>query len=350
MKKIHYVVLMGLLLVACTTKNEPSLTKGQIAYSQMRSSIAPIDSTAAAEPIDPSEESIDAAVFENMYNDVYSLATELLSNDEIWTDLRERYNTVYDIAYDDVVSYVESQDIEGTSLSDYIAYRIEEIANRHEVYVDWSDINTDVMSSYITRMLDSVYVTPRHRHEVYDDSLLNVNEKFALTIAYAFKNYAYLNDRTQQLLVKDSYSRYLLTSVPEDIPFRGEFFVVTVDDLGQYDIEEIGGCLKGTIPYTDMYLYQFGTYAEKKDFIDQLGDTHFYYVTAEECKEERDARIDELETNLAYGCALSAFAGFETFGTVCLSAAFIYTVVRIAIEIEYRNCLKEADKEENNNK
>ena len=62
MKKIHYVVLMGLLLVACTTKNEPSLTKGQIAYSQMRSSIAPIDSTAAAEPIDPSEESIDAAV------------------------------------------------------------------------------------------------------------------------------------------------------------------------------------------------------------------------------------------------------------------------------------------------
>ena len=329
MKKIIYVAVTVMLLVGCTTKNEPS-----------NSQKVPVSTI-----------SLDVDYYEQMYQAfISSTLPEILHLDSI--------HPLWDL---DLIDDVDLIDTSYTNVSNIIqAYYDERVI--HDVIVNTlydnniildideylnSETDVNLMDSLLRTAIETPYITLDYRTSIFENDNISDNDKVTLCFVFAIKNFIYKKIYGCTIVVIDEQGRYFSTQVPEDmfLPFgwseSWNLYEIYVDDLSNFNMENLGSYVIRSVEYESQ--------DERDNYFYELETTYILYVTREECEEEFNNTIDELEMDAAVNImAMAVITGFNT--TVIMTT----TLVELAVfmfkyndaVVERDRCIEEAEDSE----
>lgn len=325
MKKIIYVAVTVMLLVGCTTKNEPS-----------NSQKVPVSTT-----------SLDVDYYEQMYQAyISSTLPEILHLDNIrqlW-DVDANYDIdLIDTSYTNVSNIIQAyydervihDVIVNTLYDNNIILNIDEYLN--------SETDVNLMDSLLRTVIETPYITLDYRTEIFLNDAISDYDKVTLCIVFAIKNFIYKKIYGRTIVVIDEQGQYFSTQVPEDmyLPFGWSepwnLYEIYVDDLSNFNMENLGSYLIRSVEYESQ--------DERDNYFYELETTYILYVTREECEEEYNESIDDLNDEIV---AL-AMAGFilvlnpAAFGLDCLMNCTYYLVRKSQISAKYDRCVEEAE-------
>lgn len=325
MKKIIYVAVTVMLLVGCTTKNEPS-----------NSQKVPVSTT-----------SLDVDYYEQMYQAyISSTLPEILHLDNIrqlW-DVDANYDIdLIDTSYTNVSNIVQAyydervihDVIVNTLYDNNIILDIDEYLN--------SETDVNLMDSLLRTAIETPYITLDYRTEIFLNDAISDYDKVTLCIVFAIKNFIYKKIYGRTIVVIDEQGQYFSTQVPEDmyLPFGWSepwnLYEIYVDDLSNFNMENLGSYLIRSVEYESQ--------DERDNYFYELETTYILYVTREECEEEYNESIDDLNDEIV---AL-AMAGLilvpnpAAYGLNCLMNCTYYLVRKSQISARYDRCVEEAE-------
>ena len=329
MKKIIYVAVTVMLLVGCTTKNEPS-----------NSQKVPVSTT-----------SLDVDYYEQMYQAyISSTLPEILHLDNIpqlW-DVDANYDIdLIDTSYTNVSNIIQAyydervihDVIVNTLYDNNIILDIDEYLN--------SETDVNLMDSLLRTAIETPYITLDYRTSIFENDNISDNDKVTLCFVFAIKNFIYKKIYGSTIVVIDEQGRYFSTQVPEDmfLPFgwseSWNLYEIYVDDLSNFNMENLGSYVIRSIEYESQ--------DERDNYFYELETTYILYVTREECEEEFNNTIDELEMDAAISImAMAVITGFNP------TAIMTTTVLELAVfmmkyhdaEVERDRCIEEAEDSE----
>lgn len=325
MKKIIYVAVTVMLLVGCTTKNEPS-----------NSQKVPVSTT-----------SLDVDYYEQMYQAyISSTLPEILHLDNIrqlW-DVDANYDIdLIDTSYTNVSNIVQAyydervihDVIVNTLYDNNIILDIDEYLN--------SETDVNLMDSLLRTAIETPYITLDYRTEIFLNDAISDYDKVTLCIVFAIKNFIYKKIYGRTIVVIDEQGQYFSSQVPEDmyLPFGWSepwnLYEIYVDDLSNFNMENLGSYLISSVEYESQ--------DERDNYFYELETTYILYVTREECEEEYNESIDDLNDEIV---AL-AMAGLilvpnpAAYGLNCLMNCTYYLVRKSQISARYDRCVEEAE-------
>lgn len=329
MKKIIYVAVTVMLLVGCTTKNEPS-----------NSQKVPVSTT-----------SLDVDYYEQMYQAfISSTLPEILHLDNIrqlW-DVDANYDIdLIDTSYTNVSNIIQAyydervihDVIVNTLYDNNIILDINEYLN--------SETDVNLMDSLLRTAIETPYITLDYRTSIFENDNISDNDKVTLCFVFAIKNFIYKKIYGSTIVVIDEQGRYFSTQVPEDmfLPFgwseSWNLYEIYVDNLSNFNMENLGSYVIRSIEYESQ--------DERDNYFYELETTYILYVTREECEEEFNNTIDELEMDAAISImAMAVISGFNP------TAIMATTVLELAVfmmkyhdaEVERDRCIEEAEDSE----
>lgn len=329
MKKIIYVAVTVMLLVGCTTKNEPS-----------NSQKVPVSTT-----------SLDVDYYEQMYQAyISSTLPEILHLDNIrqlW-DVDANYDIdLIDTSYTNVSNIIQAyydervihDVIVNTLYDNNIILDIDEYLN--------SETDVNLMDSLLRTAIETPYITLDYRTSIFENDNISDNDKVTLCFVFAIKNFIYKKIYGSTIVVIDEQGRYFSTQVPEDmfLPFgwseSWNLYEIYVDDLSNFNMENLGSYVIRSIEYESQ--------DERDNYFYELETTYILYVTREECEEEFNNTIDDLEMDAAINImAMAVISGFNPTGIMTI------TVVELAVfmmkyhdaVVERDRCIEEAEDSE----
>lgn len=329
MKKIIYVAVTVMLLVGCTTKNEPS-----------NSQKVPVSTT-----------SLDVDYYEQMYQAfISSTLPEILHLDSIHSlwDVDANYDIdLIDTSYTNVSNIIQAyydervihDVIVNTLYDNNIIFDIDEYLN--------SETDVNLMDSLLRTAIETPYITLDYRTSIFENDNISDNDKVTLCFVFAIKNFIYKKIDGRTIVVIDEQGRYFSTQVPEDmfLPFgwseSWNLYEIYVDDLSNFNMENLGSYVIRSIEYESQ--------DERDNYFYELETTYILYVTREECEEEFNNTIDELEMDAAISImAMAVISGFNP------TAIMTTTVLELAVfmmkyhdaEVERDRCIEEAEDSE----
>ena len=341
MKKLYYIVALCLLTLACTHQNEPN-------QSQRRIQNIGIENE-----------------YENLYQQVYNMMSTVQWTDDFYPVL----NAIDSVgALEEDLDYeTYSQIIECFHLDELLATYLEDAVVQSGVPFSFNDgpfpINESRMDSIFANMLDSVYITHNYRSEMFEDDNRDDSEKFLICIYSVFLNHRYSWDNDRTLLMRDTLGRYSVMQSPnfENLIINWQtpldIIEINIEDLDNFNQDDIPDYINSIMAYPNIGVYHpFDSYQGKAAYLMSIDDILSNYddivndITVQECKEIRDAKIDELENDLA----ARALAGTilvgspKAYAVDCLMNLVYYGYKRLQIQKEYRECKRRAEAEQNN--
>lgn len=329
MKKIIYVAVTVMLLVGCTTKNEPS-----------NSQKVPVSTT-----------SLDVDYYEQMYQAyISSTLPEILHLDNIrqlW-DVDANYDIdLIDTSYTNVSNIIQAyydervihDVIVNTLYDNNIILDIDEYLN--------SETDVNLMDSLLRTAIETPYITLDYRTSIFENDNISDNDKVTLCFVFAIKNFIYKKIYGSTIVVIDEQGRYFSTQVPEDmfLPFgwseSWNLYEIYVDDLSNFNMENLGSYVIRSIEYESQ--------DERDNYFYELETTYILYVTREECEEEFNNTIDELEMDAAISImAMAVFSGFNptSIMTITVLELAVFMMKYHDAEVERDRCIEEAEDSE----
>lgn len=329
MKKIIYVAVTVMLLVGCTTKNEPS-----------NSQKVPVSTT-----------SLDVDYYEQMYQAyISSTLPEILHLDNIrqlW-DVDANYDIdLIDTSYTNVSNIIQAyydervihDVIVNTLYDNNIILDIDEYLN--------SETDVNLMDSLLRTAIETPYITLDYRTSIFENDNISDNDKVTLCFVFAIKNFIYKKIYGSTIVVIDEQGRYFSTQVPEDmfLPFgwseSWNLYEIYVDDLSNFNMENLGSYVIRSIEYESQ--------DERDNYFYELETTYILYVTREECEEEFNNTIDELEMDAAISImAMAVITGFNPTAimTTTLLELTVFMMKYHDAVVERDRCIEEAEDSE----
>lgn len=329
MKKFIYVAVTVMLLVGCTTKNEPS-----------NSQKVPVSTT-----------SLDVDYYEQMYQAyISSTLPEILHLDNIrqlW-DVDANYDIdLIDTSYTNVSNIIQAyydervihDVIVNTLYDNNIILDIDEYLN--------SETDVNLMDSLLRTAIETPYITLDYRTSIFENDNISDNDKVTLCFVFAIKNFIYKKIYGSTIVVIDEQGRYFSTQVPEDmfLPFgwseSWNLYEIYVDDLSNFNMENLGSYVIRSIEYESQ--------DERDNYFYELETTYILYVTREECEEEFNNTIDELEMDAAISImAMAVFSGFNptSIMTITVLELAVFMMKYHDAEVERDRCIEEAEDSE----
>lgn len=329
MKKIIYVAVTVMLLVGCTTKNEPS-----------NSQKVPVSTT-----------SLDVDYYEQMYQAyISSTLPEILHLDNIrqlW-DVDANYDIdLIDTSYTNVSNIIQAyydervihDVIVNTLYDNNIILDIDEYLN--------SETDVNLMDSLLRTAIETPFITLDYRTSIFENDNISDNDKVTLCFVFAIKNFIYKKIYGSTIVVIDEQGRYFSTQVPEDmfLPFgwseSWNLYEIYVDDLSNFNMENLGSYVIRSIEYESQ--------DERDNYFYELETTYILYVTREECEEEFNNTIDELEMDAAISImATAVISGFNPTGimTITVLELAVFMMKYHDAEVERDRCIEEAEDSE----
>lgn len=329
MKKIIYVAVTVMLLVGCTTKNEPS-----------NSQKVPVSTT-----------SLDVDYYEQMYQAyISSTLPEILHLDNIrqlW-DVDANYDIdLIDTSYTNVSNIIQAyydervihDVIVNTLYDNNIILDIDEYLN--------SETDVNLMDSLLRTAIETPFITLDYRTSIFENDNISDNDKVTLCFVFAIKNFIYKKIYGSTIVVIDEQGRYFSTQVPEDmfLPFgwseSWNLYEIYVDDLSNFNMENLGSYVIRSIEYESQ--------DERDNYFYELETTYILYVTREECEEEFNNTIDELEMDAAISImAMAVISGFNPTGimTITVLELAVFMMKYHDAEVERDRCIEEAEDSE----
>lgn len=327
MKKIIYVAVTVMLLVGCTTKNEPS-----------NSQKVPVSTT-----------SLDVDYYEQMYQAfISSTLPEILHLDSIhplWDlDLIDDVDLI-DTSYTNVSNIVQAY------CDDRVIYNIlVNTLNNKGIRLDIDEYlnsapDENLMTSLLQEVIEMPYITLDYRTSIFENDNISDNDKVTLCFVFAIKNIIYKKIYGRTIVVIDEQGRYFSTQVPESVisPFEWrepwDIYEVFVEDVSNFYIGNLFAYSNHSVEYESQ--------DERDNYFYELETTYILYVTREECDLEYNESIDDLENEIV---AL-AIAGLilipnpAAYGINCLMNCTYYMVRKSQIVAKYNRCIEEADAE-----
>lgn len=328
-KSIIYSVMMSVLLVACSTRHEPACENpNRIVGENVRSQFNE---------------------YEGLYNTIYSQTIQdILELDDIDAVLRhtsEGYFDIYDTSFYYLSQIVSAYYLDGT-LFDLMDDAI--TTNGLSLDIENYQVNPHIMVPLISAMMDSVYVTPSYRYTIFnDDVYLHDEEKFALCVYYAVNNRIYDSLYGQTVVIRDDiHNQYATMQFPKsyDLPIQWiqpcDIYELPVNDISSIDTAVV---YERIVHEIGMYK-SFTSHEERVQYFSQLESNHtIYNVTSQECEEQREESIDDLETEIALAVIVTAATSADALPAVSCVYLVYYYAQRNYIEKQYKRCLENAE-------
>lgn len=322
--KIIYAIMLGMLLIACTTEKEP--LAGESHRLGEQGTRFPIE----------------------MYDSLYkAIQTNILP--EIM-EIEEISEYMYDVTYG--YASIDSMYIVGIieHYQDDILYLFQDALDTYEIPVDLSLGLTcsNAIDYTLLQMQDSVYVTPHFRNNIYEDIHLSCDEKVALCIIAAIRNKIYEDWYGYTIVVKDDihslfYKMQLLdtTQVSSQWSLPWDIYEIEVNDISLF-------CPNEAHSYVYNQMGQPIPFAKHSDRLAYLDDLNhdYHYVTSEECEERKNEEENHLLDEISL-CILTtvATAGIESLPPACMVCLVYYYAQHKQIERRYTECLESAEDE-----
>jgi len=329
MKMRNYIgsTMFCLLVVACSTKNGPAVN-----------SVKKIQSPGIV------QESVYEQAYSAFITSAIPMITELddvhsILNGEIGVSI-----TAEDTTYQNISSIVESYQLEGTissiieqSLLPYhITWDIDEI----------EELNSSNITSLLTNMQDSLYITYSYRQVLFDNSQIEHNEKLFISLLCALNNWLYEKANGRTIVVKDLEGNYFITQAPitNDIICHYTYekpldiYEITIDHVDNFDEADLLIYLQ-----TEIYSYMdFDSHLERALYLETLDYDYTYSLTRADCDNLYYAKMDDVEMNVA-GTMLGAFVSSGgnpyVFGGAVVSMSIYWCCSFIYYRIDRKRCL-----------
>lgn len=324
---------MSALLVACSTEKEPSTFKNQH-YDQDTGTRFPV------------------GLYENLYD---TIKTRVIPSVMDLHDIRDVFDAV-------MHGYLDEDDIDSAFVAHIIEHNQDTILQLLEDAIDANDIQVDLednnlswnaqyMGPVLSQMRDSVYITPSFRYNmIYTNFYLTEYEKFSLCLLAAINNTIYEEFFNNTVVIKDNYHElyYTIQLHPTSVlPIQWtrpwDIYEIEVADITLFNPADTEGYIAH---YYGTYI-PFHTHADRVYYLEVLDHGYDkYYVTSEECEEERDEAEDRLLTEIAFGLLLSAATAPEALPAASFVCLVYYEAQHMQIEKRYSDCLESVDDEE----
>ena len=320
--------MMGILLVACASENAPTENSLKIQNSGTRS------------PVYEYEELYES-IFSNELPKIMRMSaiTELLEN------MAYGHFTARDTTYANIDSIVNDNINDIYDIFDEALQQCN-IPINLETDTSW---NSNVMEHFISGMLDSAYITPSYRYQIFANGDIGERERFSLCLWYAVNNKIYEMEHNYTIVVTDEqHNQYAILQLRDTtgFPFHWvtpcDIYEIQVNDIRSIDTTEI----LASITHNDGRYRSFISNAAREEYLSYM-DSHYtiYYVTSQECEENRAAAMESLEMEISAVIIMSTAGGPDAVMVAATGCALYYLVKSSAIDIEYHDCLEEAEDE-----
>lgn len=329
-KQIFYAVMMGLLLVACTTKNAPS-------------SVEPlrIQGNGPLSIIDEYEE-----LYETFKTTTIPAIMGLNNIDALLGGVIAGNTSASDITYESVANIVGAYYQNGSILE-----LVNDALLENGFSLDLEDENVildiNLLDLLISDMQDSVYITSSYREQIFADETIGEYEKVLLCLRCAISNIIYEDLYSHTIVVHDT-QYYFTMQFPEGnyLPVGWTLpcgiCEISVENVSLFDTTNIAG----TLSLYGNYI-PFDSHAARLEYLADLDhDFTTYYVTIQECKEQRDEAMDELLTDIAFGVLMSVATTGGNIGMASIVGLVFYYAQKTQIDREYSACVETAEDNE----
>ena len=329
-RELLFAILIGIIFVGCSTKNEPMLHPQKLRRDALPESI-----------------------YELSYQAFYSTAIRNILG---LSDIQSLFNwdtniDLLDIdttTYDNITNVVNAYYDDGT-FDQIIASSLFTNGIVCEIEQD-QELEAQVMDSLIFDMQDSLYMTYNHRQCVFDDVNIGHNEKIVISFIYAINNWMYESLHSRTLVVKDNNAEFYFTmQIPSEIaplPYTDgdrpwNLYEITLIDISSFEPDNILSYIQNeATPYL-----VFNSHEERELYLELLDITYNKQVTRQECDAIYKANIENVEATVAGTMAGATIAGFYNPPAVGLTSIgmLIYWAYMVDYyKKEHEACLKSA--------